>query len=193
MTTTATPKKPGPKTEAGKATSCRNAVTHGIWSAWVDESEQAAYDALHAQLSQEYAELGVTGKIMIERVAVAMVRLNRLQRVEDAQYQRARLLRAHNESLTHGNSISSLLPDDDASRQFAVTLASQAALPDTANLDSLARYDTTLERQVFKWLQALKVLKDDAGAAAPKPLPRPEGSASNVRQLPVTAKLIGAE
>jgi hypothetical protein len=159
----------------------------------MDENEQAAYDTVHEQLVAEYGSLGPAATLMVERVAVATVKLKRLQRVEDALYQRARLVRAHNESQGHPNSISSMLPEGEDSHAFAVAVATAAAMPDIANLDTLARYETTLERQMFKWLQALTVLKDDANKASTKALPQLVGAASELPRLKAAPNLIASE
>jgi hypothetical protein len=184
MTKTPT-SKGGPRTEAGKAASSRNAVKHGVWAKWFDSEEQATYDAVIEQLSAQYGHLGFNAKLMIERAAVATVKLKRLQRVEDALYERARLVRTHNESQAHPNSVASMLPAGEESRERALAVATGSAFPDTASLDTLARYETTLERQLFRWLEALQVLRDDAPAASNAALPSSKARLSVVPRVPL--------
>jgi hypothetical protein len=148
----------------------------------MDPDDQAAYDEVYTELLNDYSELGATGKLMIERIATAKVRLRRIRRAEDALFQRARLVRESHEHQPHPNSISSMLPEGEKSRAFAVAIASASALPDSASLDSLSRYDTTFDRQLYKWLGALEVMKQNALESTPK-APAGAGRSSSPAQL----------
>jgi hypothetical protein len=172
MKTTLIPIKGGPQTESGKAKSSRNAVTHGVFREWFDETEQATFEHWRDQLLGEYGHVGPTTKLLVERAAQMMVRLERVRKAEDALYQKARLVRAHHESQSHAGSISSMLPQDEESGQRALQIATAAATPDIAALDAMLRYDTSFDRQLFKCLQALKVLKDDHLPSADQPAVR---------------------
>lgn len=71
-------KKGGVKTDAGKEVSSKNALTHGILSQQVLMGEQESYSSLVAMLIEDYQPRTVVQKVMVERMALIIVQLNRL-------------------------------------------------------------------------------------------------------------------
>lgn len=82
-------KSTGPRTDAGKAKSAANALSHGILSRDLllpDESAEQ-WSALLEQLMTELQPVGTLEQILVERIAVAAWRQRRLVRVETARIQ----------------------------------------------------------------------------------------------------------
>jgi hypothetical protein len=62
----------GPRSASGKAVASRNALKTGVATIlWIDESEQARYEDLVAQLAAEYSPQGSTLALLIEHLALA--------------------------------------------------------------------------------------------------------------------------
>jgi hypothetical protein len=147
------PKATGPTTPAGKAKVSKNALTHGLRARkWLTTEEQEDFAALMQDLVNEYQPQTATEQLMVERIAVGMTKLRRLQQVEDAMYAKARL------ESTRSNMIRS----EPLDRQLIV----DAAMPPIKVLDTLARYQTSLDRQISKTIGELLVLQDRSKAAA---------------------------
>jgi hypothetical protein len=160
------PKKPtarsrkgagGPNTPAGKAISSRNATKHGIWTRWFSDEEQDRYDHLVQELQAQHGDT-ITHQIVIESLASCLVKRARIDGAEDADFQRARLLKASIERQPHAGSIASTLPDTEQGRETAMRIATALATPAMEKLDLYARYATTLDRQIQKGLDALQLL-----------------------------------
>ena len=161
----------GPRTERGKAVSARNGVTHGIFASWLDAAEQELYTTQVEKLMAEYDDGTATARMLVEKVAGVMVKQRRIQMVEDALYQKARLLSAYRERMPHPGSITSMLPADATGEARGVEIAAAAAMPDLERLDALARYDTSYDKKLVGYLNLLKVLKDERLAAMRQALP----------------------
>ena len=135
----------GPATPKGKSRVASNAVKHGLRaSKWMSADETADYNYISAALEEEHQPQTATERLTIERIAMAMTKLRRLQRVEDAMYEKARW-DVDNPFLPSGRK---------------PPMAKEAALPPIKVLDTLNRYQTTLERQISKSIGELLVLKD---------------------------------
>jgi hypothetical protein len=77
-------KRGGVKTEAGKAISSRNAVTHGLLSQHIllDGEEAEILDALRDNLMAEYAPWGVMEVFWVDRIVCCIWKLGRVAEVE---------------------------------------------------------------------------------------------------------------
>ena len=75
----------GPKTDEGKAISSRNSVTHGLTARrWLDANEQSLYDETIKNLIVDFDPQTSIEKILITKMAECLVRLMRIQQVENA-------------------------------------------------------------------------------------------------------------
>jgi hypothetical protein len=77
----------GPKTDEGKATSSRNSITHGLTARrWLNANEQSLYDETIKNLIVDFDPQTYIEKILITKMAECLVRLMRIQKVEDAMF-----------------------------------------------------------------------------------------------------------
>jgi hypothetical protein len=76
----------GPKTEAGKARSSRNAVTHGLRATKLENAVapgmRAAYEALRKQYLDEYKPVGATENTLLDMVIFAAWQLYKIREME---------------------------------------------------------------------------------------------------------------
>lgn len=80
-------KSTGPKSESGRATSSKNALTHGARSkGLIGESERLDYQNFLAALQQQYPSDNPLVKMQLDRIAKAKVYVDRIQSVIDATY-----------------------------------------------------------------------------------------------------------
>jgi len=144
----------GPATSHGKSKVSRNAVKHGLRaSKWLSEDEAADFAYLQGALEQEHRPQTATEHLMVERIAMAVTKLRRLQQVEDALYAKARW-EVDNPFLSGGRK---------------PPMAKEAAMPPVKALDTLNRYQTTLKRQISKTIGELLVLIDRRPQAEEEP------------------------
>lgn len=81
----------GPATPAGKRTSSKNAIKHGLTAkSWIDHIEQDEYQNHLKQLVNEYQPTGYTQKKVVESLATTLTLLDRCHRIEDNLYAIAR-------------------------------------------------------------------------------------------------------
>lgn len=79
----------GPTSPKGKQKVSGNALEHGLRAQkWLNPKEKRNFEALARDLTAEYKP--ATEWLMVERIAMGMTRMRRLQRVEDAMYAKAR-------------------------------------------------------------------------------------------------------
>ena len=84
----------GPRTEAGKRRSSRNATRHGLFTNFVIEGESlTGFRALVRALRDDLGVTGATAEILIEKLAVNLWRQARLYRAEGAEILRSTQLR----------------------------------------------------------------------------------------------------
>jgi hypothetical protein len=139
----------GPITAAGKQSASRNAIKHGLRARkWLTPQEQEDHAQLIHDLLGEHQPKTATEHIMVERIAMGMTKLRRLQQVEDAMYARERYDREQ-----------ATLP---SSRRLPADLLADSAMPSIKVLDTLSRYQTSLDRQISKAIGELMVLKERA-------------------------------
>ena len=73
----------GPTTKAGKKISSKNAIRHGMTSlSLLGSDERAHYNLLIKQLKKEYRPKTITENSYIDRIAKAMIQV---QRIDTAQ------------------------------------------------------------------------------------------------------------
>lgn len=137
-----------------------NALRHGVYSqAWVDPLEQQQYDDLCKAFQHEYTSTSPTILIQIERMAMTMVKIRRLQKVENALYQRAQITASnHAKEKARLGLIQTDFAKSDPQIDQAVKIAQDSALPEILRLDTLARYQVSLDRQLSKIIGEMQVL-----------------------------------
>ncbi len=168
-------KSTGPRTEAGKTTSSRNAVRHGLTAEQVvlEGEDRARFDALRSAINMEFAPEGPVAVFLAERLVGLIWRLGRVAGFE------AGLLDwiAHQQAEAHDTAgvafgeyffsadrrALAIRPGDgnpvarsrlDQRRRVGRTL--EAALNKTDPLSKLGRYESHLMKQVEKTLAALR-------------------------------------
>jgi len=145
----------GPTSPAGKAKVAGNAVKHGLRSnKWMFPQEQADFDALLADLDAEYQPTTATQRILVERIALCTTKLRRLHTIEDARFHKARV-----------EDVAIRIQRSGAT-SHTIELAEVGALPPLKLLETLSRYQTTLDRQLSKAIGELLVLQDRARVSA---------------------------
>ena len=93
-------KSTGPKSESGRATSSKNALTHGARSkGLIGESENQEYQSFLAALRLQYPSNNPLVKMQLDRIAKAKVYVDRIQNVIDAAYLLAQQPATSDESL----------------------------------------------------------------------------------------------
>ena len=147
-----------------------NSLKHGMYSqAWIDPSEQQQYDELCSELKQEYASYSPTIMVQIERMATTIVKMRRLQKIENALYRKAQAT-----AISHAQEKIRLGVDqatDEANKpspELALQIAGDAALPDLMRLDTLARYQSSLDRQLSKVIGEIQILQNALKANSSK-------------------------
>jgi RPA family protein len=149
--------KTGPTSSAGKTKVSRNAVKHGLRaSKWLSPEEQSDFAALAADLHDEYQPSSATQRILVERIAMCMSKLRRLHAIEDALFHKARIGAVEIHHKFHANEMGTSIEEIQAS-----------AMPNLKQVDVLARYQTTLDRQLSKAIGELMVLKANAPLMLP--------------------------
>jgi hypothetical protein len=139
----------GPKTPEGKARSAMNALRHGLRSehAVVLESEDArAFVALGASLELDLAPVGAMEQALVERIAAALWRLRRAERLETMLLERA------------------LGDADDPG-------ADPLALLDGPRLTTLLRYQAHLRSELYRAHAALRRAQRERRAAEVREAP----------------------
>lgn len=132
-------KSTGPRSEAGKEASSRNAVKHGILSNSVvaSEEDQAQFDALLSQLVDDHLPETGTECALVERLAILFWRERRLAQAERWQ-----------------------LEDKDPQDQILVSMGMKSDEgPNFLSLHNqllVGRYQTMLANQVAQTLRELR-------------------------------------
>ena len=140
-------KSTGPKTEAGKAISCRNALKHGVHTRHLilpfeDEKE---YRRLARTLRQELDPLNLTEALIVENIISAAWRLHRSRTLEASLYYVNPNLRENSPG-----------PDED------LLEAAQAFRNDcqsSGSIDAISRHESRLERAFYRALRNLYLLR----------------------------------
>jgi hypothetical protein len=176
-------KSTGPRTEAGKQVSRRNAVRHGLTAETVIGALEDAedYKAFEAAITADYDAQSAVERELVLRLASILWRLRRATIMETGLFeiqadhlserqQRTRLLtdshdvihrafrRSSESTATGSREVPELQIKDEVSAvEFARCFLQLANLPNFA-LDRLSRYETNLWRQAGRILHALEML-----------------------------------
>jgi hypothetical protein len=161
-------KSTGPRTEAGKEVSRRNAVRHGLTAETVISAMEDAedYQAFEAAITADYDAQSAVERELVLRLASLLWRLRRATTMETGLFEiQAKHLHDSRQSqqLLSPSSgvIHTLLPQvktDAPTIEFAQCFLRLANLPNLG-LDRLSRYEASLSRQVGRILFALGALE----------------------------------
>jgi hypothetical protein len=179
-------KSTGPKTDAGRQASRRNAVRHGLTAETVIGALEDAedYKAFEAAINADYDAQSAVERELVLRLASLLWRLRRATMMETGlfeiqanhlcDYRQARRLlpnprdvihavfgRAelgnHHSQIAPQSSVAKLPANDGSAVEFARCFLRLANPPNFA-LDRLSRYEATLWRQTGRILYALEAL-----------------------------------
>ena len=135
----------GPRTRTGKAASSRNALRHGLLATQITlpDEDPDAFEEVRTQMTAEFAPHGPLEVLLVERITASAWRLRRVVQVEagvmavrtrDAQAELAASRREDN--------------------PLALGVIRDATGADA--LSKLSRYETTLERGLYRALHELE-------------------------------------
>ncbi len=150
----------GPKTPEGKAVSCMNAIKHGLLSEEVlmEGEDRTPLEGLYKRLRNELTPYGELENLLVDRIASSAWRLKRAIRVErhflKGEYKNCR-------------------DEHDFRRREdyeSWNLVVHQQLGERHGWLNLVRYETTLERQIYKALHELQRLQSARRGEQP-PLP----------------------
>lgn len=151
----------GVKTEEGKAISKFNAVKHGILCQSLTEYEKGLYPKVFDDLVAELKPVGFLEMMFVERIAMVFLRLFRVARVEKEFMQ----------SKLHPTITSN--PMDNLMEDYGVKVVKEGYTPTisvgaiTELEQTILRYETTIERSLYRALHELQRLQ--AARAGEKP------------------------
>jgi hypothetical protein len=155
----------GPKTHAGRARAAQNALRHGLRAAAivfpgledVREWEHHLAEIVSAWQPRSYLE-----ELLVERVAVQTWRLRRVARIEGAVaatgMYRLNFLDRDEAEETAGREARAR---EDVELETRVMAHRTAAVPGEW-METLSRYETSIERSLFRTLAALRAERENA-------------------------------
>jgi hypothetical protein len=144
-------KSTGPKTEEGKAKSRFNALKHGMTAevAVLPHEDKLSYEELRRTTIESYQPANGAELMLVDLIAINYWRLLRARRVETAT------MDLHIRAYKGRHGVSPLPSmDDDAG------IATAFADPNNG-LESILRYQTTVERAYFRAVEALRKMQND--------------------------------
>ena len=186
-------KSTGPKTPEGKAAVRHNALRHGLLSRdlLLPGEDRAALKELSERLRDELQPVGELESLLVDRITASTWRLRRLGRVEAGifawELYEELAQRANQEARTYESNLLLDAPSpyetitDEHKHQEALSKAREMRTKqdeETATLgrtfirdaneanafSKLSRYETTIERSLFKALHELQPLQSARGA-----------------------------
>ena len=186
-------KSTGPRTEAGKAASSANALSHGLTAAStvvLPEEDTDAFERLREGVIADLDPAGALQEALAQRIAVLLWRLDRAARLEAELFvhgQLAMLRSRADQALDPGARLRRLaeLPGESTEAreklkqfrdQIDVDMCAQAPFAQILVLvervesgrtyDLLARHEATLQRALNRTLEEFRRVRDAASAAA---------------------------
>lgn len=119
-----------------------NAVTHGILKESISEYEKVDYEAIYAQLEEEFKPKNVIEKMLLERIVLSYIKLYRISKAEKEIMQ------------------SFLYPEysrlDPINRKVYIPKIHEREIP---KLEIYSRYETTTENRMYKAITMLTNLQ----------------------------------
>lgn len=170
----------GPRTPQGKSAVRWNALQHGLLAKEIvipagvgRENVGESYNLL-AQLREHLEPAGVLEELLVEKIAVCYWRLRRVLRSEVGEIQQGLdNIRAARES--HWNLLKVLgQPRNTTEQEENRWMESEQAcrnLPGSQIVDKILRYETAIERQLYRALHQLeRIQRHRKGEAVPPPV-----------------------
>lgn len=163
-------KSTGPKSDAGKNRSSRNAIVHGLsaMDTVLPQEDRQAFEAMREQLFVEYNPIGVVQSEIVEQLAAGLWRLRRIAHLEKAMFQyessSLRDLLGDQDSLEQQEDGQSDDQDQEVvSRDMVDGLMPIRLLQRENILDRLSRYERSIRRGVMENLMLLENARTFAG------------------------------
>lgn len=148
----------GPKTAAGKAAIASNNLRHGLLSRrlLLDREDPAELEALAERLHAQLTPEGALETLLVERIVAATWRLNRALNAETRQMQHkyAFALQAAEGQYAGGAAGRPEHPGHQLAANYA-----EASVLNEDKLDRIGRYETAIERQLYRALHELQTLQ----------------------------------
>lgn len=152
----------GVKTDEGKAISRYNALKHGILSDMITEYDTKTYETLHFELISQYDPQTFVEEILVERITIIYVRLNRIAKAEKEYIMKV---------------LNPRVVVYDLADTLNEVVNDGGYLPkiDINAIESLervyGRYETSLENRIYKAIHELeRIQRLRQGEAVPPPL-----------------------
>jgi hypothetical protein len=135
----------GPSTAQGKLRSSKNATLHGILSRelLVGNEDPTEYEHLLTGLVDDFTPQGVNEQMLVEKMAIALWKMKRLNAAEAATIKHAQMMTNANHASISGGSKPGL--------NMSLTID---AMP--ANSDRFIRYQAQLEGQYYRAMAMLQ-------------------------------------
>ncbi|MBI4481220.1 MAG: hypothetical protein HY651_14490 [Acidobacteria bacterium] len=170
----------GPRTPQGKNAVRWNALKHGLLAkeivipAGAARENAADFHRLLAQLRYHLAPAGILEEVLVEKVAVCYWRLRRVLRAEAGQIQKglddapaARMRELQVQELL-GQPSNTIEAEE---KGWMESERACRALPSSEVVEKILRYETTIERQLYRALHQLeRIQRRRRGEAVPPPV-----------------------
>jgi hypothetical protein len=152
-------KSTGPKTEAGKAASSRNALKEGFTASFaiVAPEDQQCYDEFLTGLREELQPQGVQEEDLFRRISLASWNIRRIEKLTFALYEET--------------GADPLASDDSAT---------------VAKLERYTRHQTLNEHSYYRGIKQLRLLQNSRSAAGPSSPSQPEDGVPQTAPEPAT-------
>jgi hypothetical protein len=160
-------KSTGPKTPEGKASVRHNALKHGLLAQEVllQEEDEEALKELDERLRAELRPEGEIEDLLVEQIVAAQWRLRRMRRVEAGVFD----WESNGARSAAGFAVGYLRPNPEGTSMLGLSFIRDA---NGANAFSkLSRYETAIERSLYKALHELQRLQ--AARRAEEDVPPP--------------------
>jgi hypothetical protein len=136
----------GVKTDEGKQKIRFNALKHGIWGKLISEYESDIYQDLLADLIDELQPKGIIQNMMVERIAVAYLRLYRLAKAE----------KEYIVETLHPSEVKIYL-DWDTKDGYSSLVGHEVV---EIMFSTFSRYETSIENRFYRAIKELRDLKN---------------------------------
>jgi len=142
-------KSTGPRTSAGKRTSSKNALIHGLLSRemLVGGEDPTQFDALLESLLTDFAPHGANEQMLVEKIAIALWKMKRLHGAEAASVKRNQMTTRAQYALK-----------TEVEKVGLITEQAIQAMP--INSLGFIRYQSQLEGQYYRAMTMLQVAQD---------------------------------
>lgn len=145
----------GPRTEAGKDRSRRNAFKHGILASALlntGSEDAAAFDEFLIALQRDLAPVGILEETLVERIAICHWRHRRALLCEGGLVKRRRIVEF---DPVLWDALKCIPSSPDEYESFE----DHYSLPDAPDLDRILRYETAIHRQLVYAINQLERLQ----------------------------------